>query len=115
VDIVYAHAGMDAAAIGHAVQGGARGIVLAGLGNGNAPQSVLAALAGAARQGVSVVRASRVPAGRVSRNVEVDDDSSGFVAAGGLNPQKARVLLQLLIAGGITAPDAVQRAFDCAR
>jgi L-asparaginase len=58
------------------------------------------------------VRASRVPAGRVSRNVEVDDDACGFVAAGSLNPQKARVLLQLLIADGITAPGPMQRAFD---
>jgi L-asparaginase len=58
------------------------------------------------------VRASRVPAGRVSRNVEVDDDACGFVAAGSLNPQKARVLLELLIVNGITAPDAVQRGFD---
>ena len=112
VAIVYAHAGMDAAGIGHAVQDGARGIVLAGLGNGNAPQAVLAALASAARQGVAVVRATRVPAGCVARNVEVDDNASGFAAAGALNPHKARVLLQLLIANGITAPDAVQQAFD---
>jgi L-asparaginase len=114
VVIIYAHAGMGAASIYHAVQDGARGIVLAGLGNGNAPQAVLAALARAVRQGVVVVRASRVPAGRVSRNVEVDDDSSGFVAAGYLNPQKARILLQLLMANGVTAPDAVQQAFDSA-
>jgi len=112
VAIIYAHAGMDAVSVGHAVQDGARGIVLAGLGNGNAPQAALAALARAVRQGVAVVRASRVPAGRVSRNVEIDDDASGFVVAGHLNPQKARLLLQLLLAKGITAPDAVQRAFD---
>lgn len=112
VDILYAHAGMDASPIDHAVRNGARGMVLAGLGNGNAPQAVLAALARVARQGVSVVRASRVPSGGVCRNVEVDDGVNGFVAARDLNPPKARVLLQLLTAHGITAPDAVQRAFD---
>ncbi|MDR0478850.1 MAG: asparaginase [Burkholderiaceae bacterium] len=112
VAIVYAYAGMDAAPITHAVQNGARGIVLAGLGNGNAPQVVLTALNRATRQGVAVVRATRVPAGEVNRNVEVDDDASGFVAAGGLNPQKARVLLQLLLSNGVTAPAALQRAFD---
>jgi L-asparaginase len=112
VVIVYAHAGMDAAFIDHALQDGVCGIVLAGLGNGNAPQAVLAALARAVRQGVAVVRASRVPAGQVRRNVEIDDDLNGFAVAGGLNPQKARVLLQLLIANDVTAPDAVQRAFD---
>jgi L-asparaginase len=89
VAIIYAYAGMDAAPIGHAVRDGARGIVLAGLGNGNAPQAVLAALADAARQGVAVVRATRVPFGPVSRNVEVDDDRHGFVAAGGQSAQSA--------------------------
>jgi L-asparaginase len=112
VSIIYAHAGMDAVLINHAVQDGARGIVLAGLGNGNAPQAVLTALARAAQQGVAVVRATRVPAGRVTRNVEIDDDSNGFVAAGNLNPPKARILLQLLIAQGITAPEQAQRIFD---
>lgn len=110
--IVYAHAGMDAALVDHAVRDGARGIVLAGLGNGNAPRAVLAALAHAVRQGVTVVRASRVPAGRVSRNVEIDDDANGFIAAGSLNPPKARVLLALLLVSGVTAPKAVQREFD---
>jgi len=112
VVIVYAYAGIGVATIGHAVQDGARGIVLAGLGNGNAPQAVLTALASAVRQGVIVIRATRVFAGCVSRNVEVDDERDGFIAAGDLNPQKARVLLQLLIANGVTAPDAVQQAFD---
>ena len=112
VAIVYAHAGMDAACIDHALQDGARGIVLAGLGNGNAPQAALAALTGAVRRGVAVVRASRVPAGQVRRNIETDDDRHGFTAAGSLNPQKARLLLQLLLVDGVTAPDAVQRTFD---
>jgi len=31
----------------------------------------------------------------VERNIEVDDDALGFLAADELNPQKARVLLQL--------------------
>jgi L-asparaginase len=47
----------------------------------------------------------------VARNIEVDDDAAGFIAAGELNPQKARVLLQL----GLTRtrePAALQRLFD---
>jgi L-asparaginase len=44
--------------------------------------------------------------------VEVDDDARGFVAARHLNPQKARVLLQLLIASGESDPRAMQAAFD---
>ncbi|WGR95194.1 hypothetical protein MTX26_04460 [Bradyrhizobium sp. ISRA443] len=46
-----------------------------------------------------------------NRNVEVNDDELGFAVSLDLNPQKARVLLELLIANGITEPKAVQQAF----
>ena len=48
----------------------------------------------------------------MNRNVEVDDDKSGFVASLDLNPEKARLLTQLLIANGITSPAQVQAAFS---
>ena len=112
VEIVYAHADMDAAPVDSALASGARGLVLAGLGQGNACAAVLDALEAAVRGGVPVVRASRVDEGYVDRNVEVDDDARGFVAARSFNPQKARVLLQLLIAGGVSDPAAMQTAFD---
>ena len=112
VEIVYAHADMDALPVDSALTMGARGLVLAGLGQGNASAPVLDALAAAVRNGVPVVRASRVDEGYVDRNVEVDDDARGFVAARSFNPQKARVLLQLLIAGGAGDPAAMQAAFD---
>lgn len=100
VDIVYAHAGMDGALIDFAASK-ARGIVLAGVGDGNASDAALQALERAAAQGVAVVRATRTGSGRVGRNVEVDDDARGFLAAGSLNPQKARVLLMLALASGV--------------
>ena len=111
VDIIYAHANMDAALIEDAVKGGAKGLILAGVGDGNASKAAIDALAAAAAHGVVVVRASRVGSGYVNRNVEVDDDKLGFAVALDLNPQKARVLCQLLIAGGVTSPSAVQAAF----
>jgi len=49
------------------------------------------ALAEARRQGLVVVQSSHVGVGLVRRNLKVDDDSLGFVAAMDLNPQKARV------------------------
>ena len=73
----------------------ARGLVLAGVGDGNATDSAIQALQRAASRGVAIVRASRTGAGRTGRNVEVDDDAMGFVAAGELSPQKARILLML--------------------
>jgi len=97
VDVIYAYAGLTPDRVAASVEQGARGIVLAGVGNGNAPHAVLEALAEAVRAGVPVVRSSRTLSGFVARNVEIDDDRSGFVAAGDLNPAKARVLLQLAL------------------
>ncbi|MBR0896994.1 asparaginase [Bradyrhizobium tropiciagri] len=111
VDIIYSHANMDAAEVEDAVKRGAKGIVLAGVGDGNSSKGAIDALAAAAKQGVVVVRSTRVGSGYVNRNVEVEDDKLGFAVSLDLNPQKARVLLELLIANGITDPKSVQQAF----
>jgi L-asparaginase len=97
VDVIYAHAGMSADLVEAAVARGARGIVVAGVGDGNVNKATLEALAEAARDGVAVVRSTRLPAGPVLRNNEIDDDALGFVASGELNPAKSRVLLQLAL------------------
>jgi L-asparaginase len=94
VFIVYAHANVGPEFVDAAVAAGAKGIVLAGVGDGNGTDPLIQALAAAARKGVVVVRSSRVGSGTVARNVELDDDKLGFVAAMELNPSKARVLLQ---------------------
>lgn len=112
VEILYGHADMDGASVAAALANGARGLVLAGMGQGNAPTAVLDALAEAAAAGVLVVRASRVDEGSVDRNLEVDDDARDFVAARSHNPQKARILAQLLLASGISDPLAAQAEFD---
>lgn len=112
VAILTAGAGMDEAPVAALLGIGAKGIVLAGMGQGNAPACVLAALARAAAAGVPVVRATRVDEGLVDRNVEVDDDALGLVAARALGPARARVLLMVLIASGITDARQVQAAFD---
>jgi L-asparaginase len=79
------------------VEKGAKGIVIAGVGNGNMPKAALDACARAAKKGVVVVRSSRVATGNVGRNVEVDDDKLGLVASDELNPQKSRVLLSVAL------------------
>ncbi len=111
VEIVYAHAGMDRGLIDAAVAAGAAGIVIAGVGDGNIAAPALAALADAAAKGVAVVRASRTGGGVVERNIEVDDDRLGFVAADELNPQKARVLLMLALTQ-TKQPTQLQGWFD---
>jgi L-asparaginase len=111
VDIIMAHENMDGALINAAGAAGAKGIVIAGVGNGNLTQAAVTALAAQAKKGIICVRASRVVTGVVSRNVELDDDKLGFVASLDKNPQKARVLLRLALLQQRTAKD-VQRIFD---
>jgi L-asparaginase len=110
VDILYAHADMPVDLIEASVSLGARGLVVAGMGNGNPTATAAAALAGVAKRGIVVVRSTRVVSGDVMRNAEVDDDALGFVAADQLNPQKARVLLQLCLTK-TAEPAAIQDAF----
>jgi L-asparaginase len=97
VDIIMAYENMDGALIDAAVAAGAKGIVIAGVGNGNMTEGALKALAAQAKNGIVCVRSSRVATGNVGRNVEVDDDKLGLVASDALNPQKARVLLRLAL------------------
>jgi L-asparaginase len=110
VDIVMAHANMDGAVIDAAVAAGAKGVVIAGVGNGNMTKAALDALAAQAKKGIVCVRSSRVVTGRVGRNVEVDDDKLGLVASDDLNPQKARVLLRLALLKPRSLGD-IQRLF----
>ena len=97
VDIVFACADMPPDLIDASVANGAKGIVIAGVGNGNMNKASLDAAANAAKKGVIVVRSSRVATGSVGRNVEVNDDELGFIASDELNPQKARLLLSLAL------------------
>jgi L-asparaginase len=111
VDIVMAYANMDGALIDAAAAGGAKGIVIAGVGNGNMTKAALDALAAQAKKGVVCVRSSRVVTGNVGRNVEVDDDKLGLVASLDMNPQKARVLLRLALTK-TTDVKQIQTYFD---
>jgi L-asparaginase len=111
VEIIYAHANLDATLIRAAAAAGAKGVVIARVGDGNMSQVALETLADLAAKGVVVVRSTRVGSGIVKRNVEVDDDRLGFVAARELNPQKARVLLQLALLN-TTETREIQRMFD---
>jgi L-asparaginase len=112
VAILTAGAGMDEQPVEALLGIGCKGIVIAGMGQGNAPRTVLGALEAAVQSGVPVVRSSRVDEGMVDRNVEVDDDARVFVAARALGPAKARILLMVLIASGITDAASIQAAFD---
>jgi L-asparaginase len=111
VDIIMAYENMDGKLIDAAAADGAKGLVIAGVGNGNMTQAALKSLAAQAKKGIVCVRSSRVTTGQVGRGVEVNDDSLGFVASLGLNPQKARVLLRLALTKTKDVK-TIQRYFD---
>ena len=105
VEIVYSYANFGGELIDAAVAQGVKGIVLAGVGDGNTTDAAIAALANAVKKGVAVVRCSRTAAGVADRNIEVDDDKLGFIAGMELNAQKARILLML----GLTKSSDVKK------
>jgi L-asparaginase len=111
VDIIYAHANMSPDIISSAVASGAKGLVIAGVGDGNMTAPALEAVKAAVAKGVVVVRSSRTNGGIIRRNIEVSDDQLGTVASMELNPAKARVLLQLALLK-TKDPKAIQGYFD---
>ena len=112
VDIIFASVDMSPDLINAAVAGGAKGIVIAGVGNGNMNKASVTAAANAVKKGVVVVRSSRVVTGTVGRNVELNDDELGFVASDELNPQKARILLGLALLKPGRKPVDLQTLFQ---
>lgn len=109
VDVIYTHAGAGGDLATAAVELGAKGLVVAGVGAGSTGdmRATLAAMCRDAN--IVVVRSARVGEGRVAR----DDNwqEPGMVAADNLNPQKAALLLALALTR-TTDPDAIQAMFD---
>ena len=109
VDIVYLHVNCDDILVRAAVSAGALGIVIAAFGHGNLHINIKPALIKIARSGIPVVRSTRVGNGIVSRSA--NDTDNKFIAADSLNPQKARILLQLALLR-TKSPEEIQRMFD---
>jgi L-asparaginase len=110
VDVIYITADVSPDLITAAVNNGAKGIVTAGVGNGNMTGPAQEAVKAAVKKGVVVVRSSRVTSGAVGRNVEVNDDEVGTVASAELNPARARVLLKLALLK-TSDPQKIQQYF----
>ena len=97
VDIIYAGVDTPADLIDYSIKAGAKGIVIAGVGNGNMNAATLKAAKKASEKGIIVVRSTRVPTGYVLRNAEINDDEYKTIASDELNAQKSRVLLMLAL------------------
>lgn len=102
VKIIYSHANDDGLFIEAAINAGVKGIICAGTGNGSISANVEKILARAAAQGIVVIRSSRC-GGFVTANGK-------FLSGDNLNPQKARILLQLALTATNNL-DEIQRIF----
>src|SRR5438105_5087967 len=94
VDIIYSYAGADAALVEAAVKAGARGLVSAGFAPGTPSPAQQAAFLHAAKSGIVVVQCSRAT-GRVAPRRRLRE--TGVVAGEDFSPQKARILLMLML------------------
>jgi L-asparaginase type II len=110
VDIAYTYANVGPTAVNALVAAGAKGLIHAGVGDGSLPTKVRPALSAARKNGVIIVRSSRVGQGIVARNGEANDDELDFVVSDTLNPQKARILLMLALTKTNSTKD-IQRMF----
>jgi L-asparaginase len=111
VDIAVAYAGVDETAMRAFVAAGARGIVHAGLGNGNTPTAYRAFIQSLPAQGVLVARCARFITGSVTRASVYADAQHGILTAGPLPPHKVRIVMLLGLAHGMDGP-AIQAWID---
>ena len=97
VGIAYGYSNVEGDVVDMMIDKHYKGIVYAGVGNGNIHKDIFPVLEKARKEGIQVVRSSRVPTGPSTLDNEVDDAHYQFVASQQLNPQKARVLLMLAL------------------
>jgi L-asparaginase len=117
VEIVAMYGGADGSMIRAAVANGADGIVVQALGWGNMNIPMYKAVKEAIAKGVPVVISTRVPTGRVLPVYGYDGGGktlkdAGAILADDLSPQKARLLLMLLIQNDVKDTAQIQKSFD---
>jgi L-asparaginase len=105
VDVIKMYAGADGRFIDFAIDDGARGLVIEGLGRGNAPIAAVPAIERAVRAGLPVVITSRCPRGRVLDTYAYEGAGRqlrrmGAILGGTLPSHKARVKLMLALGAG---------------
>lgn len=107
VPIVYSYAGADGSEIEAIMKHTqCRGLVIAGTGAGRFSSDEEKVLRQLDKEGIPVVRSSRVGNGRV---VDIDCYAdTGFISGDNLLPQKARILLMLALAAGKTKEEIRQ-------
>ncbi len=105
VDIIKMFAGADGRFIDFAIDAGARGLVIEGLGRGNVTVATLPAIERAIKAKIPVVIASRCPRGRVLDTYAYEGAGKqlkrmGAILGGMLPSHKARIKLMLALGAG---------------
>lgn len=105
VDILKMYSGADGRFINFAIDEGAQGLVIEGLGRGNVTVAALDAIKRAVGQGVPVVITSRCPRGRVLDTYAYEGGGRqltrlGAILGGLLPSHKARIKLMLALGAG---------------
>ena len=108
VEILYGHTGADPRLARAAVDLGAKGLVIAGIGAG-AMGVYLDTSVALAAEGIKVVRSARVGEGRVLAIGNAHEE--GTIGADNLNPQKAAILLAFAMARDMDNA-GIQSIFD---
>src|SRR5262249_48695233 len=98
VDVIKMFAGADGRFINYAIDDGARGLVIEGLGRGNVTVAALPAIEKAIKKGIPVVITSRCPRGRVLDTYAYEGAGKqltrmGAILGGMLPAHKARIKL----------------------
>ncbi|KAL3461073.1 Asparaginase/glutaminase [Aspergillus heterothallicus] len=105
VDILYSYQDMTNDTLFSAIDNGAKGVVIAGTGAGSVSSTYSSAIAELIEeQEFPIVRSTRSPSGEVP----LDESGADGISSGYLNPQKARVLLGLLLAKGKSFSDILE-------
>ena len=109
VDVIYSYAGADGDLVEASVKAGAKGLVSAGFAPGTPSPAQQAAFLGAAKSGIPVVQCSRAASGRIAPRRRLRE--TGIIAGEDLSPQKARILLALMLTETTDIAE-IQQAFQ---
>ncbi|HEU0178945.1 MAG TPA: asparaginase [Blastocatellia bacterium] len=116
VDVIKMVAGADGRFIDFAIDDGARGLVVEGLGRGNVPVAALPAIERAVNTGLPVVITSRCPRGRVLDTYAYEGAGRqlrkmGAILGGMLPSHKARIKLMLELGAGYSV-ERIRKSFE---